>query len=234
MAIYKNTPPIVTNGLVLHLDAGSRQSYVSGSTTWTDLSGNKNSGTLTNGPTFNSVNQGSIVFDGTNDVVTGSLPSGISGTQTCTQGCWFKRTTISSFSAFVGFGTNSSTANRFVIQVWNDGIIYLAFDTAAWGNFTSNDTNWHNIQVVFNGTLTGNSNRLKVYFDGVETALSFTGTIPTSVGTPTGGYRVGQTFTDINSYGSSSIASVQIYNRALSAQEVNQNYNALKSRFGLT
>lgn len=228
------TPPIVTNGLVLHLDAGSRQSYPGSGTTWTDLSGNGNTGTLTNGPTFNAANQGSIVFDGVNNVVTGSLPPEISGTQTCTQGCWFKRTTISSLSAFTGFGTNSSTTNRFVIQVWSDGIIYLSFDTAAWGYFTSNDTNWHNIQVVFNGTLTGNSNRLKAYFDGVETALSFTGTIPANVGTPTGGYRIGQTFTTTNQYGSSSIANVSIYNRALSAAEVAQNYNALKNRFGLT
>ena len=64
---YINTPPVVTNGLILHLDAGNRLSYTSGSTVWNDLSGNNNSGSLTNGPTFNSANQGSIVFDGSND-----------------------------------------------------------------------------------------------------------------------------------------------------------------------
>ena len=69
MAIYKNTPPIVTSGLVLHLDAGNLKSYTSGSTVWNDLSGNNLTGSLTNGPTFSNVNGGTIVFDGVDDVV---------------------------------------------------------------------------------------------------------------------------------------------------------------------
>ena len=56
-------------GLVFVLDAANPTSYVSGSTTWQDLSGNNNSGSLVNGPTFNSSNGGSIVFDGSNDYV---------------------------------------------------------------------------------------------------------------------------------------------------------------------
>ena len=58
---------IVTNGLVLALDAANRRSYISGSFVWNDISGNRNSGSLINGPTFDSANGGSIVFDGTND-----------------------------------------------------------------------------------------------------------------------------------------------------------------------
>jgi len=58
---------IVTNGLVLNLDAGFDPSYPNTGSTWYDLSGNSNNGTLTNGPTFNLANSGSIVFDGTND-----------------------------------------------------------------------------------------------------------------------------------------------------------------------
>ena len=64
---FGNGPRIVTNGLVLALDASDRNSYVSGSSTWFDVSGVGNNGTLTNGPTFNSTNQGSVVFDGAND-----------------------------------------------------------------------------------------------------------------------------------------------------------------------
>ena len=60
---------IVQDGLVLNLDAGVAQSYSGTGTTWTDLSGNGNNGTLTNGPVFNSDRGGSIVFDGTNDYV---------------------------------------------------------------------------------------------------------------------------------------------------------------------
>ena len=66
---FSNAPTVVTNGLVLSLDAGDRNSYVSGSTTWFDLAGTNN-GTLTNGPTFNTGSFGSIVFDGVDDYVT--------------------------------------------------------------------------------------------------------------------------------------------------------------------
>ena len=65
---FNNGPTVVTNGLVLALDAGDRNSYVSGSTTWFDLTG-VNNGTLTNGPTFNTGSGGSIVFDGVDDYV---------------------------------------------------------------------------------------------------------------------------------------------------------------------
>jgi hypothetical protein len=67
MAIYKNTPPIVTNGLLIALDAANPMSYTSGSTIWRDISGNNISGSLVNGPTFSSIYGGSIIFDGVND-----------------------------------------------------------------------------------------------------------------------------------------------------------------------
>ena len=74
--------PIITSGLVLFLDAGNTSSYPGSGTTWTDLSGNGNNGTLTNGPTYTSSNGGAIVFDGINDFVNSgssiSLPGDIS------------------------------------------------------------------------------------------------------------------------------------------------------------
>ena len=230
---FANGGRIVTDGLVLSLDAGDRNSYPGSGTTWRDLSGNNNSGSLVNGPTFSSANGGSIVFDGVDDVVTTDLPAGISGIQTCTQVCWFKRTNISTISALVGFGTLGSTSNRYAIQVWSDGLVYVTLGPSDWGYFSSNDTRWHNIQTVFDGTLTGNSDRLKVYFDGVQVSLTFSGTIPSNVGTPLNGCRIGQTFNTGNQYGSSTTSVFQIYNRALSALEILQNYNAQKSRFNL-
>jgi hypothetical protein len=68
---FANGGRIVTDGLVLSLDAGDRNSYPGSGTTWRDLSGNNNSGSLVNGPTFNSANQVSILFDGVNDYVSG-------------------------------------------------------------------------------------------------------------------------------------------------------------------
>jgi hypothetical protein len=87
MAFYRG-PKIVTNGLVLALDAANTKSYVSGSTTWRDLSGNNNSGSLVNGPTFNNANGGSIVFDGTNDYVDVSNSTSLNPT-TISIGAWF-------------------------------------------------------------------------------------------------------------------------------------------------
>lgn len=66
---YRNGPKIITDGLVLCLDAAGTKSYPGNGTTWTDLSGNGNNGTLINGPTFSSDNGGSLVFDGSNEWV---------------------------------------------------------------------------------------------------------------------------------------------------------------------
>ena len=77
---FNYSPKIVTNGLVLCLDAGNVKSYVSGSTTWTDLSPTQKNGILTNGPTFNSSNGGSIVFDGVDDYINSSFAAPASET----------------------------------------------------------------------------------------------------------------------------------------------------------
>jgi hypothetical protein len=66
---FNYSPRIVTDGLVLYLDAANPRSYPGSGTTWSDLSRGGNNGVLTNGPTFNSANNGSIVFDGTNDFI---------------------------------------------------------------------------------------------------------------------------------------------------------------------
>ena len=64
-----HSPRIVTDGLVFCVDAGDKMSYPGAGTTWTDLSKNRNNGTLINGPTFDSANGGSISLDGSNDYI---------------------------------------------------------------------------------------------------------------------------------------------------------------------
>lgn len=66
---YRDT---ITNGLILNLDAANYKSYPGSNTTWTDLSGYRNNGTLTNGPTFSTLNGGGITFDGVDDYVIGT------------------------------------------------------------------------------------------------------------------------------------------------------------------
>ena len=79
MAIYKNTPPIVTNGLVLHLDAANRMSYPGSGTTWFDISNNNRSGSLINGPTFTNEVGGAFTFDGVNDYLDTTLTDSNNG-----------------------------------------------------------------------------------------------------------------------------------------------------------
>ena len=125
IAYYGN---IVTSGLVLNLDAAKRDSYPGSGTIWRDISGNGNNGTLTNGPTFNSDNYGSIAFDGVDDYVL--LPNGLlSGTGDFTVNQFIKPngsvvgTTFGNFSTGnlqVFFGTN-------YIGMWlNNNSTYLS------------------------------------------------------------------------------------------------------------
>ena len=93
MGFYRG-PKIVTNGLVLYLDAANKKSYPGTGTTWTDLSGLGNNGTLTNGPTFNSANGGSIVFDGVDDYVSVANNSSLNAS-TQTVSVWYYAQTIS-------------------------------------------------------------------------------------------------------------------------------------------
>ena len=82
-------PVLVSAGLVLNLDAGNSSSYIGSGNNWNDLSGNNNTGTLTNGPIFNSANGGSIVFDGIDDVISfGNILN--MGLNSWTMSCWVK------------------------------------------------------------------------------------------------------------------------------------------------
>jgi hypothetical protein len=112
---FIHSPKIVTDGLVLALDAGNTKSYTSGSTTWFDKSGFGNNGTLTNGPTFSSANGGSIVFDGVNDYV--SCPT----------------TTMP--NPFINFTFNIYTGSTLPItgglQLWLDGADSSTFTTSS-------------------------------------------------------------------------------------------------------
>mgnify|MGYP003705723913 CR=1 FL=1 len=84
----KSGPDIIENGLLLYYDVANKKSYPGSGTSWYDLSGNENTITLTNGPTYNAANLGSILFDGTNDYVESSNFSGAGNTY-FTLNIWF-------------------------------------------------------------------------------------------------------------------------------------------------
>ena len=208
---------IVSNGLVLYLDASNTKSYVSGSTTWNDVSRNGNNGTLINGPTFNSANGGNIVFDGTNDFVSGSCTT-VNANVGMTTFIWV-RTTITSPQVF--FSHTSGANNGFRLEI-DGGQFLLTFGGVA--NYSSgnsvSDGNWKQLVVTTVGT-TG-----RIYINGNLVASPTVGTMQ---GTPNQFVISGSTIRFLNG----NVASVILYNRALSAAEVLKNYNATKSRFGL-
>lgn len=226
MAINYN-PQVVTNGLVLCLDAANIKSYPGTGTAWNDLSGNGSNGTLTNGPTYNSSNLGFFQF-ATDDFA--AIPNNVAlDTQTPTVEVWVKTNNTTQNGFWFEKGTVNSQYSLFQeggsIQ-WRmsiGGITNLTTTTATY----MNTTNWY--QVV--GTYTSGARRL--YINGVlVNSDTQTGTIATSNGGMSigvyGGFNGGRGY-----YYDGNLSSCKVYNRALTAQEVQQNFNAVRGRYGL-
>jgi hypothetical protein len=226
--MFYGTPPIVTNGLVLNLDCGNRLSYPTSGTTWTDLSGFANNGTLTNGPTYNPNNLGSIVFDGTDDWVT--LPNGLlSGTGDFTVNQWIKTDITENGGTTFG---NYPSGNLQIFFGYNYIGMWLGnpstyLGTTPW-NVTLPEFTTQSVMIT-----AGRSGVTTYYYINGE--IKKTGSSSTTIGTSSNIFRIGTNSN--NSFGEQfkgGIYTTQIYNRALTSSEVLQNYNAYKSRFGLT
>jgi hypothetical protein len=223
---FANGGRIVTDGLILSLDASDRNSYASGSATWTDLSGNGNTGTLVNGPTFSSANGGSIVFDGANDYVDISTTPNLTNPLTV---CAFVNTSVTTGSNQVIFGP-SANGNDNWLSVSGNKVQIFSTQTSDVNNFTITGTTtieankWYHITGIVNNNVT--SLYVNGVFEVASSAQVFT------VGGWNSTARIGQRATGQFPF-NGSIAYVHGYNRALSASEVLQNYNASKSRFNL-
>ncbi len=224
------TSGIVTTGLVLNLDAGNATSYPGTGTTWTDLSGNGNNATLTNGPTYTSANGGAIVFDGTDDHALLNTTSVISGDFTVE--VWFNQTsyTPSSFASqrcLVGGSDNSSGSDNCQFIIGDNGTILLAINGAG-VTLTPTTTglmilnNWYHII----WTRTGSN--ITTYLNNVSR----------STGTSSGNVRVdrvGQVGANngLSKNFPGKISSVRFYNKFLTQAEVSQNFDALRGRYGV-
>ena len=215
---------IVTNGLILDLDAAKKDSYPTTGTVWYDISGNRNNGTLTNGPTFNSANGGSIVFDGVDDFVqcTGSFTL-----TSATFVTWIKRNGNQSQYDGILFsrGTNTTGMNFFS----SNQLGYHWNDTAATYNWASGltipDLTWCMIAVSVTST---SATAYLCQTSGITTATNTTGHASSVLND----IKIAQD--DAGSrFFNGNIAISQLYNLALSATEVTQNFNALRGRFGV-
>jgi len=214
-------PNIVTNGLVLALDAANPKSYISGSTTWNDLSGNGLNGSQSGSvfPSYNSSNNGNLVFTSNSPINIGN--SSILNLTNLTLSVWYKTTTTSNQQLVAKSYTTS-----YYLNVANNSFSFWtnSSELMANGITTLCDGNWHNIVATMTGTTK------TTYFDGSQVATG-TGNIPT-----TDAYNLvigNQGNPNYSAPFSGNISTVQIYNRALSSQEVLQNYNGQKSRFNL-
>lgn len=234
---------IVSDNLVLYLDAANTKSYISGSTSWNDISKNVYTGSLINGPTFSSANEGSIVFDGINDYVL--LPQ---STPNQTIGNY-------SFSLWLSFTTtrtSASTSNFMIMEAQNlllggvDNYLYtLSNSIVPGGNgrmgfqtfnplstvYTTTNTwirdQWYNIVCTYDISTSTQSIYVNGILEGTTTIASCYFNTNTFFGL--GGYS--DTVNPRQWFFNGKISNFTVYSKTLSATEILQNYNFLKNRF---
>jgi hypothetical protein len=225
MSITYNTE-IVRDGLVFHLDASNKKSYPGSGTTWTDLSGNNNNGTLINGPTYDSANGGSFVFNGSNNNIDCGNGSSLNVGNVITLNAWFYTGSVSSYQTIAAKNTgdpefgwefaNSSSSFRLTFRPSSTQV-----DLTLAGILSINT--W------YMGTMTYDNLTAKLYLNGVLRGETSTGG-PVTLNS-TGPLLIGRR--NAGNFYNGRISNISIYNRVLSAAEINQNFNGLRGRYGI-
>ena len=217
---------IIRRGLVFYVDASSVESYIGSGTSWNDISGNGLASTLVNGPTYNSANGGSIVFDGTNDYVSLGDSNIFKITNEVSVFSWVNINAASEWDGIFGAGSDSGGFMHF--QIYNGGVnafLYgpnVGYDRLDGVNLTAGT--WNEVGLTFGGTTLKmfiNGQQLATTASGASNNLSFASDI-----------RIGRVHDDSRFFGGK-IANCKVYNRTLASAEVLHNYNIQKSRFGL-
>jgi Concanavalin A-like lectin/glucanases superfamily len=234
-----HSPSIVRDRLIVYLDAGNIKSYNAGisTTTWNDLSGNGNTGTLTNGPTYSSANGGSILFDGTNDYMSAALSGTGCDKTTFSVDWWTKPTAVSNFDQMIYMNSSGVNTEPPQYSYWQ-GFTFVTNASGQWSvgtaTFTPSATETSTSTLFTNGewchvSVSFNNGSLIVYKNAVE-VMNASSTVHSSnfvllqVGAGPG-FSQG-TFFDGN------LAALKVYSgKALTASEVSQNFNALRGRF---
>ena len=240
-------PNIIDDGLVLYLDAGNRKSYPGSGTTWFDKSGRGNNGTLINGPTFNTGSLGSIVFDGVDDYFTTAMSSSLNEYTTGAAPIFTVCNWIY-LTANAGIVDGLGIASPVQAQSWAH---YYYYTNPSGPTYNFNKINagysnsrtfqiitspnsvlpnrWNNIVTIYNaGTVSFYVNGESV--SGTITANdSSTAIVDNDFGLVIGKSNLGLGGESLNG----KISNYAIYSKALSAQEVLQNFNAQKGRFNL-
>jgi len=231
IVVNMNYEGIVTDGLVMNLDAGFTPSYPTTGTTWYDISGNGNHATLTNGPTFNSANGGSIVFDGVDDYVTENSSVVFQDKSDFTFSTWFN--TAITASNLVSSNTPATTVSASSITLTrsttNDVNIRFGGTSVTYNNISWTTGSWFNL--VYRRQYTNGVPTASLYINNTLSKIDNSQFLSASFTIANIGRR--QNSAQTNNYFLGSMSMVWAYNRVLTTQEITQNYNALKGRFGL-
>ena len=234
-----HSPSIITSGLVLCLDAANTKSYPGSGTTWTDLSSNGNTGTLVNGVGYNSSNLGSLVFDGVDDYINmGSNANFSFGTENFTIECWYRRNgSQQPRASFLCTGTESipgATTNWQLgfgsSTIFPESLNTLVFSIGAQlGGLILSDTIISpDLQWIY-ACVTRSETLVSLYKNG---SLISSGTNSFNLSDQTLRFGINRNSTR---YLSGNISNIRLYKgKSLTVSEIQQNYNALKGRFGLT
>ena len=222
---FNRGPKIVTDGLIVYLDAANPKSYQTTSTTWTDLSGKGNDGTLINGPIFDSADNGSIVFDGVDDYTT--IPSNtlLNIDLGVTISIWFKRNSGGiSNSRLIDVGANNNTSKGFNFQgsPITMGFVIGSGTERRGINIPILANNWEYMTGIYK-----KSDVYKIYRNGILTEAQTPFDTDCNVETQINiGARSG------GSLGfPGNVSNLTWHNRILTQEEIIQNYNSIKTRF---
>ena len=220
-------PNVVEDGLILALDAGNTKSYPGSGTTWTDLSGNGNNGTLTsmNGSNYNSANGGYLDFDGSIDQINcGSSDDFAFGTGDFTIEFWCNPDALGSSGIISISSDGSFSSANWQFRYGSSKVRWLYSSSSdIISNSTVSTGEWTQIVATRSGTA------LTLYINAVSEA---TGTSSADL-SDNGTLRIG-TSRDQNSYFNGKISNVKLYKgKGLTASEIQQNFNAIRGRFGI-
>ena len=227
MAVGYN-PSIVLDGLVFYIDAASSRCYSGSGNTANGLVGGIGA-TLVNGVGFGSTNNGYFIFDGTDDYIAASGTNFPLSNSPRTLNIWYYTKTStwqSNANNLFWYGTAFITRQSFGI----DFDTYPMMEFYSWGddlnwNTTRPQEGWKNLQITYDGNLS-----LNVYESGIlVTTKTFGGQLNTVLSS---NVQIGA-ITSISGYFDSNISQVSMYNRALSQQEILQNFNATRFRYGI-
>ena len=224
-------PSIVRNGLVFAIDAGNPSSHISGSLSWNDVTSGGNTGILTNGAIYNSSSFGSMQFDGVNDFVNFSTALAFKPTGAMTISYWFKGKSATVSTSGVGtMGGNGFRGYLLGVNNSNEFIMYISSNSTTLISvpyIQTVDTNlWYHIAGVYTP-----STSMELYINGSLVATNTT-SIPASQYQDNNiSFKVGNR--GDAAYFTGLISNLQFYNRNLNAAEIDKNYKAQKSRFGL-